>query len=198
MYICLEGIDCSGKSTQILLLEKWIKKYVNEVIRVHEPTDSDIGKMIRQYLKNNPIISDNFQTVMALLFAADRVNLVKKVDEVKKNKGIIITDRSLYSSIVYQNGPKWIREINKYAKKPDIVILLDLDIDIALKRRKSKDTFENKPFLEKVRQKYIKLAENPNFYIVDGNNTIKTIHEKIKRILIHEVIHYISKHGSNI
>ncbi|MGZ7050180.1 MAG: dTMP kinase, partial [Methanobacterium sp.] len=48
MYICLEGIDGSGKSTQVLLLEKWLEEYGFEVKRVFEPTDLPVGKLIRK------------------------------------------------------------------------------------------------------------------------------------------------------
>ena len=52
MYICLEGIDGSGKSTQILLLEKWLNECGFEVMRIFEPTDSDIGRLIRKMLRD--------------------------------------------------------------------------------------------------------------------------------------------------
>ncbi|MEN4006889.1 MAG: dTMP kinase [Methanobacteriaceae archaeon] len=181
MYICLEGIDGAGKSTQILLLEKWLKEYGCNVKRVFEPTDSPVGKLIREMLRNPEATGDNFQKALALLFAADRMILMDEIAALKES--VVISDRSFYSSIVYQNEPQWIYEINKHVKRPDIVILLDVDVKTALKRCDCKDTFENKGFLKNIRNKYLKLAEEWDFYVINANNEINKVHEDIKKAI---------------
>ncbi|MEN6593173.1 MAG: thymidylate kinase, partial [Methanobacterium sp.] len=75
MYICLEGIDGSGKSTQITLLEKWLNDIGQEVLRVREPTQSDVGVLLRKMLASSQATEENVQRTLALLFAADRTVL---------------------------------------------------------------------------------------------------------------------------
>ncbi len=104
MYICLEGIDGSGKSTQVEMLIKWLKECGIEVFRVFEPTDSPAGRLIRNMLQNPNATNENFQNTLALLFAADRIILMDKIAEAEKEGKIVMSDRCFYSSMVYQNG----------------------------------------------------------------------------------------------
>lgn len=163
MYICLEGIDGSGKSTQITLLEKWLNDIGQEVLQVREPTQSDVGVLLRKMLASSQATEENVQRTLALLFAADRTVLMKEIEEAKSAGKVVISDRCFYSSMVYQNDVEWISQINKYAKRPDITILLDLETETALKRCEGKDHFENIDFLKDVRDKYLELAEKERF-----------------------------------
>ncbi|WP_414468275.1 dTMP kinase [Methanobacterium sp. ACI-7] len=181
MYICLEGIDGSGKSTQILLIEKWLEECGHEVKRIFEPTDSSVGTLIREMLRDSNATGDNFQKTLALLFAADRMVLLNEIEAAEQDNKIVISDRCFYSSIVYQNGPEWLYEINKHVKKPNVVILLDLDVETALSRCDGKDSFENKAFLDNIKKRYLKLAEENGFYVVNANNGVNKVHEDIKR-----------------
>lgn len=183
MYICLEGIDGSGKSTQIVLLEKWLNDCGHDVLRIFEPTDSSIGKLIREMLRNPEAEEEDFQKTLALLFAADRMVLMDTIKVSEESNNIVISDRCFYSSIVYQNDAEWLYEINKFIRKPDIVILLDLDVDNALERCEGNDSFENRAFLEKIRKKYLKLAEENDFFVINANNGINKVHEDIKRVI---------------
>ncbi|WP_424353835.1 dTMP kinase [Methanobacterium sp. MBAC-LM] len=183
MYICLEGIDGSGKSTQILLLEEWLNECGFEVMRVFEPTDSDIGRLIRKMLRDPDATGENFQKTLALLFAADRMVLMDEIEAAEKSGKIVISDRCFYSSIVYQNDPSWLYELNKFVKIPEMVILLDLDVETALKRCDGKDSFENKIFLEKIRERYIDLAEKNDFFVINANNGINKVYDEIKRVI---------------
>ena len=183
MYICLEGIDGSGKSTQIELLMNWLEECGLEVFRVFEPTDSPTGRLIRDMLQNPNATKENFQKTLALLFAADRTILMDKIGQAEEADKIVISDRCFYSSIVYQNGTKWITEINKFAKKPDIVLLLDIDPETALSRCEGKDSFENRDFLVKIRQRYLELADKDGFMVVNAKNGLNKVHDDIKRVV---------------
>lgn len=183
MYICLEGIDGSGKTTQIKLLENWIKECGLNVLRVFEPTNNEVGRLIRKMLQNPDAISENFQITLALLFAADRTVLMRDITEAEALEKIVISDRSFYSSMVYQNDSKWIAEINKHAKEPDLVILLDIDPETAVSRCEGMDSFEEQNFLASTSKKYLELADNQNFMVVNANNGINKVHEDIKRIV---------------
>lgn len=183
MYICLEGIDGSGKSTQIKLLENWLSDCGHEVLRIFEPTDSKVGRLIRELLQNPHATDENFQRTLGLLFAADRTILMDKIRDAEAEGKMVISDRCFYSSIAYQNGAEWISQINRFARKPDIVLLLDLEPETALMRCEGKDSFEDETFLEKIRKKYLKLAEEKNFFVIDANNGINKVHEDINRIV---------------
>jgi dTMP kinase len=183
MYICLEGIDGSGKSTQITRLEEWLSDIGQKVYRVREPTGSDVGLLLRNMLESSNATEENVQRTLALLFAADRTILMKEIEKAESDGKVVISDRCFYSSMVYQNDGEWISEINKYAKRPDITILLELETETALERCDGKDHFENRDFLENVRGKYLKLAKKESFFVINANNGLNKVHDDIKRVL---------------
>jgi dTMP kinase len=183
MYICLEGIDGSGKSTQLESLGNWLDDCGLTVTRIREPTDSPVGLLIRKMLQKPGAQDESFQRTLALLFAADRTLLMDNIHKKEEMNHIILSDRSFYSSLAYQNGEEWIAQINQYALKPDLVILLDLDTETAIKRCEGVDSFEEKNFLDTVRKKYLKLAQQHDFMVVNANNGFNKVHDDIKRIV---------------
>ena len=122
MYIVFEGIDGAGKSTQINLLKDWLDQNGFDVETVVEPTDSEVGKLIRKILQRPDATTDRIQKTLGLLFAADRMLIMDKLNDDSK---VILSDRSFISSLAYQEPAEWIEQINKYAKEPDLVLLLD-------------------------------------------------------------------------
>ncbi len=191
MYICLEGIDGAGKSTQVKLLEKWLKDNGHGVEMIVEPTPSPVGVLIRKMLQNPGATEPEFQKTLGLLFAADRMILKDKILENENNPNIqnkiMISDRCFYSSLAYQSPFEWISEINKYAKRPDLVIFLDIDVKTAVSRCQGIDKFENESFLRKVRDNYLKIAEKEDFFVINANNGPNLVHHDIKRVLAHHL-----------
>jgi dTMP kinase len=183
MYICLEGIDGSGKSTQIEKLDKWLEECGIEVLKVFEPTNSSVGRLIREMLQNPQATDENFQKTLALLFAADRIILMKKIEDAEVDGKVVISDRCFYSSMAYQNGAEWIKEINKFAKKPDVVLLLDIDPETAISRCEGTDSFEDREFLQRIRKKYLELADKQDFMVINANNGLNKVQDDIKRII---------------
>ena len=183
MYIVLEGIDGAGKSTQILALKEWLETSGFEVETIVEPTDSDVGVLIRKILRNPNATDENIQKTLGLLFAADRLLLMDKIADGEYCNKVIISDRSFYSSLAYQDLPQWIAEINKFAKKPDIVLLLNLDVDLAIERCSGEDEFEKKSFLSAVKDNYLNLANNDKdrFKIINANNGPKKVQSDIRK-----------------
>ena len=179
MYIVLEGIDGVGKTTQTEKLKEWLEKRGFSVKTIVEPTDSDIGKIIREELLKPEAT-----------FAADRLTLKDEINQVKNNQQkILISDRSFYSSITYQNSttiePEWIYKINKHTPRPDLTIILDIDEDEALKRCDKIDTFENKEFLEKTRENYLKLVKTEkNIVKIDATPTEDVVQDEIRNQII--------------
>lgn len=182
MYIVLEGIDGSGKSTHSKLLKKWMEDIGLNVELVVEPTNSQVGHLIRKLLLNPHADDSEFQKKLGLLFAADRLFLKDKIESLEKNK-ILLSDRSYYSSLVYQEPKEWISTINQYAKKPDLVILLDIDEKTAMQRCNGTDGFENESFLRITRQKYLDLAKEERITIVDATPGIKLVQHNLKKVI---------------
>ena len=178
MYIVFEGIDGSGKSTQIEMLRQWLADNGFRVETLVEPTDSEVGKLIRNILQRHDAASEDVQKILALLFAADRMFIMDKLEDESK---IIISDRSFISSLAYQEPADWVGVLNRYAKKPDLVILLDLDVKKSVARTSGKDTFENEEFLTRVKENYLNLVGDYEHQIIDANNGINKVSSDIKK-----------------
>ena len=119
-----------------------------------------------------------FKKTLGLLFAADRMLIMDKLEDKSK---IIISDRSFISSLAYQEPADWIGVLNKYAKKPDLLLLLDLDVKRSVSRTSGEDTFENEEFLTGVKDNYLKLAENYTTEIINANNGVNKVSSDIKK-----------------
>jgi len=203
IFIVLEGIDGAGKSTQARLLAKWFEKRDYDVVLTKEPTDTAFGKLIRRLVltggKEGIIDGAKIShEAEALLFAADRAEHVKKLIEPSLKAGkVVISDRYFYSSLAYQWARgldlDWLINLNKFAIRPDLVILLDLPVKESIKRingRQLKSEFDKIVELQKkVRENYLKLAEMfPEMKIVNALAPIEDIHNDIVALVEHEIL----------
>lgn len=166
-FIVFEGLDGSGKSTQVRELESKLQNMKYEAMTTREPTKkSAIGRLIERILYNRTEVPDE---VLALLFAADRAHHTIETIRPALEKGlIVISDRYVHSSLAYQGrGMKkrldidWIKTINQAAIEPDIVIFLDIPPEEGLsrlnkgqKRVQDHNFFENLEIQTKVREGY--------------------------------------------
>ena len=159
-------------------MKEWLEANGFVVETLVEPTDSEVGKLIRRILQRPDANDEDVQKVLALLFAADRMFIMDKLNDDSK---IIISDRSFISSLAYQEPLEWVEEINRYAKRPDLLILLDLDVKKSVARTSGKDTFENEEFLTGVRDNYLDLVKNYEHQIIDANNGVNKVSSDIKK-----------------
>ena len=183
VFIVFEGIDGSGKSTHIKKLANELRNSGYFVVETAEPSKDEIGSFIRRYARRNdgrlPV------EVEALLFAADRRMHLKNVVEPALRKGhIVISDRYLHSTLAYQGAIglelDWIRELNRFAIKPDLTLLLDILPKISLLRMKRKKTvFEVTDYLSKVRDIYLQFVEQDEMVKIDADRSKKAIFEEI-------------------
>lgn len=180
MYIVFEGIDGAGKSTQIGLLKDWLEKNGFNVECMVEPTDSEVGKLIRKILQRTDATSDRIQKTLGLLFAADRMLIMDKLNDESK---VILSDRSFISSLAYQEPADWIKQINKYAKEPDLVLLLDVDVKTSVNRCSKEDEFENEEFLNDVKANYLNIISNFNHEIIDASAGVNKVSTDIKKVV---------------
>ncbi|MFA6198859.1 MAG: dTMP kinase [Bacteroidales bacterium] len=149
-FIVFEGIDGCGKSTQAKRLTQFLNDTGSQAWYTAQPTNSDIGKIIRQYInidndfeKDDEILYDTFDAQISYLFAADRHWHLYNPDGIinKLNSGIhVICDRYYFSTYAHNSGnlsyPNWHLNIdlNKRFLQPDLLFFLDTDLDICLNR----------------------------------------------------------------
>lgn len=172
VFIVIEGLDGSGKTTQARLLAKKLSKKYN-IFLTTEPSRGKIGSYIREYYlyEKQRLPTD----VEALLFAADRLEHVKKEVVPALDEGkLVICDRYLHSSLAYQGSSglsiDWIRGINSKALQPDIGIFIDLAPEVVLKRlNRKKSVMETLETQQKVREIYLKFVENGELVRIDGD-----------------------------
>ncbi|ASJ07650.1 dTMP kinase [Thermococcus pacificus] len=203
MFVVIEGIDGAGKSTQAKLLAKWFEERGYEVVLTKEPTDTAFGKLIRKLVltggKEGIIDGARIShEAEALLFAADRAEHVAKLIKPSIEAGkIVISDRYFYSSLAYQWARgldlEWLIDLNRFAVRPDLVILLDLPVKESMKRingRSIKTEFDKIAELQKkVRENYLKLTERfPEMRIVNALASVEDIHNDIVALVEHELL----------
>ncbi len=194
LFIAFEGIDGSGKSTQVKLLTENLKKAGHKIYFTFEPTDSPIGSVIRNIL-NHRIEADH--KTIAGLFLADRLDhLLNKTNGILKKleEGFtVISDRYYFSSYAYHGAHMsidWVIEANSLCAdllRPDLNIYIDVAPEIGIKRlnsgRNSADLFENIENLKKVKEKYFeafeKLTSKEKVFITDGNRSSDLIADDI-------------------
>lgn len=180
--IVIEGIDGAGKTTHARKLVRWLRKKGIRTRYTFEPTRGAIGRILEKMASKRKVDV----RVEALLFAADRIDHLNKIIKPLLEKGfIIISDRYVHSSIAYQSitvgDQGWVEELNKFAEKPDLVILLDVDPETGLKRIKRKRArFERIGILKKVREKYLELAEREGFKVINANRGVEEVFEDVK------------------
>jgi dTMP kinase len=157
VFIVVEGIDGSGSTTHTKLLGKTLRQRGLGVVETCEPSSGPIGSMIRQVLQRRLFVADAAGprafawSTMALLFAADRMDHLDStiVPALREGK-VVLSDRYDLSSLAYQsltapNGDKvvpWIRELNAAALRPDLTIVIDVPVEVAEERRKSRGGVE--------------------------------------------------------
>ena len=178
-FITFEGIDFSGKTTQIeLLLEKLKPHGINPMI-LREPGGTTIFEKIRD-IWLSPTNREMFKETEILLYEAARAQLVhQKILPILQKGKFVIADRFFDSTIVYQGYGRGldmeeIRTINNTATRglcPNLTILLDLPVDTGFERKSDgrQDRFENEgtSFHERIRQGYLELAaEEPQRWLV--------------------------------
>jgi len=187
-FICIEGIDGSGKTTQARRLVKNLRRRGVDAVYTTEPTSGRVGKLIRRYVldrkKRVPII------VEALLFAADRVEHVETEIKPALDKGkVVVCDRYVYSTLAYQGAAgldlEWIGHINKFALKPNIALFIDTPVDVVVKRLKRKKTvMETSQNLQKVRKVYMTMVQDQSLTLIDGDKPVSEVAKNVLKAVI--------------
>jgi len=201
-FITFEGIDGSGKSTQLRLLANFLKQAGCEVLLTREPGGTPVGNRLRAALLDAHEEVDPLTEL--LVFAADRAQHVRRVLRPALAAGqIIFSDRYADATRAYQGAgrgfsPELIAEIIQLATeglKPDLTVLFDLSIEDSTARtqRRGNGTqrgdrldAENDDFHRRVRDAYLHLAktEPERIKIVTTNQPLEATHERVKEIVV--------------
>ncbi|MFN3528036.1 MAG: dTMP kinase [Candidatus Altarchaeaceae archaeon] len=192
-FIVLEGIDGSGLSTQSRLIAEYLTKKGKKVLLTKEPTNGEIGKIIRKIL-NKEIYTD--EVTLSLLFAADRMDHISKINF--NDYDYVISDRYYFSNFAYQLSKKidlnFLININKFAPKPDVVIFLDVNPEICLKRIKERanknskhiEIYENIEKLKEIRKNFFEIFEkfkDIKILKINGEEKIENVNKEILKAL---------------
>lgn len=173
VFICVEGLDGCGKTTQAKLLVKALRKAGYEAIYTAEPSRGRIGRFIKKYCLHGRQRASII--VEALLFAADRVeHLEREVIPALKDGKVVVSDRYVFSSLAYQGAAGldlgWIEELNEHAIMPDLALFIDVEPEVAIRRVKpKKSVMENIETQRKVREVYMKFVDAGKLVRIDGN-----------------------------
>ena len=177
VFVCFEGGEGAGKSTQARLLRDRLEAEGRVVFLTHEPGDTAVGKDIRRIVLD-PATGHLADRTEALLYAADKAEHVHRVVQPALDRGeVVITDRYVDSMLAYQGAgrPLELDEVEHVARwathdlRPHLTVVLDLEPDHGLGRFAERDRIEGESveFHERVRRAYLDLAaRDPEHYLV--------------------------------
>ncbi len=205
LFITFEGVDCSGKSTQVKLLSQTLRRDGYDVLETREPGGTELGERLRDVLKHgieNEAVCDQAEL---FLFCASRVQLVRNIIQPHLEKdGVVICDRFADSTTAYQGYGRgfdlhMIEELHQIAtcgRWPDLTFMLDLTVEQMEQRGQMRldslvvqDRFEDesRDYREAVRQGYLELARRypRRMRLIDANESRETIQRMIREIVDH-------------
>jgi dTMP kinase len=201
-FITFEGIDGSGKSTQLRMLANFLKLNGCDVLLTREPGGTSVGNRLRAALLD---VQEELDPLTELLvFAADRAQHVRTVLRPAIEAGqVVFSDRYADATVAYQGAgrgfpPELIAEIIGLATeglKPDLTVLFDLSVDESTTRTRRRtngkqkgDRLDAEPdeFHRRVREAYLAIAraEPERVKIVETDNPVEVTHERVKEILV--------------
>ena len=194
-FITLEGIEGSGKSTNLVTIKSILDQYKIDYVLTREPGGGPLGPHLRKLLLDKD--QSISPSVEMLLMMADRRDHVDNLINPNLDKGIwVISDRYLDSTIAYQGGGRQL-DINLITSlsaslklpTPDFTLLFDLPVDVALERAKERselDRFEREPkdFHSRIRESYLELASaNHRIKTIDSSKDFESVSLQVENYL---------------
>src|SRR5579872_5741782 len=197
--VVLEGIDGAGTTTHVARLAEKLRTVRVPVRVTREPSDGPVGTLVRQVLTGRLVApggrAPGWQT-MALLFAADRMDHVEStIEPFIAEGGVVLSDRYDASSLAYQSvssgshakdALEWIRTLNRFVRRPDLTMVLDVSPEVAAERRLSRgeaaqlyDQNEVQRALAEFYRHLDRHIPGDRIAVIDGSWPIEDVHERI-------------------
>lgn len=190
-FVVLEGVDGSGKSTVCRRVAEALRSEGYRVETTAEPTSEGIGAFIRSGKAGR--IS---QRAESLLFIADRYEHTDSIMEKVSEGAVVICDRYYASTVAYQSAKLdgdsadigWLKGLcEPFVQRPDAVVLLDVDPEVSMARVESRgeeeSKFESIRFQKQVRDRYLDLAEEYGFEVVDASRPEDEVFDDVLKIV---------------
>jgi len=186
--IVFEGIDGAGKTTVSRKIVEILSSKGFKTFYTREPSDSPFAQLLNDLktkIDTGPIID-------ALAMSLDRAfHMMNEVEPRLAEGYVVVMDRYYHSTIAYQGAMgadiKWIRDINRVFRRPDIAFYLDVSVETAMRRIRDKKSkwpfYEFKDFLSKVRDIYLKLVEENELIYVDAERDLNDVINQVIKIL---------------
>ena len=200
--VVVEGIDGSGKSTQIDLLQKWLEARGHQVFLTEWNSSALVRQATRRGKRKNLLTPTTFSLLHATDFA-DR--LTYQIIPYLKAGMTVLADRYIYTAfardIARGVDPRWVRDLYSFAVKPDVVFYFKVPLDVAVQRiigardkikfyeagmdlGLSQDPIESfRLFQGRVLDEYSRMAGDYNFQVIDGARNIDTQQQKVREIV---------------
>ena len=196
LFLVLEGIEGSGKSTQAKLLADWLGREGLPNLLTREPGGTALGEQMRAALLHGEDMSP--ETELLLMLAARAAHVSQVVRPALERRQIVVCDRYELSTFAYQGlgrdlGLERVRTLNAFATgglRPDLTIVVDVPVDVGESRRSGSRAGQDRieragsSFHEKVAEAYRLLASTePAVALVDGTAAAEAVHASIRRLL---------------
>ncbi len=192
VFVCFEGGEGSGKSTQSRLLREWLEAEGYAVLLTFEPGDTEVGRQLRRIVLS-PETGELSDRTEALLYAADKAEHVDTVVQPALDRGeVVVTDRYVDSTLAYQGAGRSldVAEVEQVARwathdlRPHLTVVLDLAPEHGLGRFEERDRIEGESveFHERVRAAFLEMAAaDPEHYLVlDARLPVEEIAAEIR------------------
>ncbi|UQA59528.1 dTMP kinase [Polyangium aurulentum] len=196
VFVVFEGIDGAGTTTQSQRYAAWLRARRRLAHVTREPSGGPMGSLLRLVITQRVSLpATHRDAAMALLFAADRLDHVEsEINPHLRDGYVVISDRYDLSSVIYQSmsgadeGPErtafaaWIRDCNRYARRPDVTVVLDVSPEVAAQRRRNRggasELFEEAELQAKLARAYLKAEEilpGDRIVHVDGDADVDAV-----------------------
>lgn len=204
-FIVLEGVDGCGSTTQTRRLVEALVARGRDARPTCEPSDGPVGGLIRKALEKRLTDATGAPrrfdwATLALLFAADRVDhVVNGIEPLLQAGAIVVSDRYTLSSVIYQSvtapegtgdAVRWIGELNRAARLPDVTIVLDVRAHVAAERRRQRggpeelfDALSLQERLARAYQKAEELAPEQRIVHVSGEGSAEVVTARLLEVI---------------
>ncbi len=199
VFVCFEGGEGAGKSTQSTLLGERLESAGHVVLLTHEPGDTPVGAEVRRIVLD-PSTGELADRTEALLYAADKAEHIHAVVRPALDRGeVVVTDRYVDSTLAYQGAGRsldaadleWVARWATDDLRPHLTVLLDLDPTDGLTRFAGRDRIEGESieFHRRVREEFLRLAAaDPDHYLVldaraPAEEIAQAVHDRVTQLL---------------